>query len=164
MENPWDKARVIEIAEAFVEDLNKHVAKGMFVAKRTYYPEYSMAQMDRKIQVDVVIGSTSSGEESRGSTEDTFPIEIGVQCAVSRIDVDTIDVLIGLTSTIASRYPTTQPLQVDDFPEMAEILGDRLPIQVIENECLLYDPLCLREKEIGHFHSRIALTIRELGR
>lgn len=162
-------ARVILISDGIVADINANVADGRWEAKRSYYAEYRLSSMAKFPQVDVLFVTSENTEESRGTgaspnTQEDMPFEISVQKACAYTDTDQIDTLVNLVSRIAGRYKTSTPLGqtpgfVTDYPEMAAIIGNNSPLQVVSNEVLYFDPICL--KKDGHFHGRISLILRE---
>lgn len=164
-------ARIIEISDAMVADINANVAEGRWEAKRSYYAEYRETEMAKYPQVDVLFASSVNEEESRGSggipnTEGTYPFEISVQQTCSYTDTDKIDGLVNLVARLAGRYKASQPFGqhpgfVTGYPEFAAITGNDAPLQVVTNEVLYYDPICLKSKK--HFHGRISIVFKELA-
>lgn len=180
-------ARIIEVANAIVADLNSTIAiklhptvpgekvqdgaaiERRFEAVRKYRTLYRYAELS-SLRVDVGYMLATNEEESKGHQAETMPLEILIQKAVSDVAIEAIDDLVNLSVRIALRYPTTlcpcQGLDAANYPAFVSVLGDGSAIQCVENEHLIYDPLILMgEGNQGqrYFMSRINLTWHELG-
>lgn len=166
-------ARIIEISDAIVADINANVRDNRpWEAKRSYSAEYRLQEQKAYPQVDVLFASSVNEQESRGgvdgvpNTEGTYPFEISVQQACNYGDTGKIDLLVNLVARLAGRYKASQPFGqhpgfVTNYPEFAAITGENAPLQVVSNEVLYYDPICLKKHQ--HFHGRISIVFKELA-
>ncbi len=163
------QARIIDIADAVVADLNANIAAKdstgaaihpRFTAVRSWWREFRPSDRN-DLQIDVRPTNQQDGEESRGANERHFGVEIVIQQRVEKDDPDRVDALISLGCRIAERYfVTLAPCQTHttDYPEMTTALGAGAPVQCRENVHVLYDPNALSQ---NRFFSVVSLTFAE---
>ncbi len=107
-------ARVREIAQAIVDDLNLSsqlwAGQFTFTARRSYWTAYGLKEMDPAtasggaLRVDVAIGIQDWSEESRGSEAGVYGYSIVVQQKVDRTSASAIDALVDLVSAMADAF------------------------------------------------------------
>lgn len=171
---------MIEVADAFVADLNASVAvkefsadahghdngngaaisPARFAAVRVYQRDYDLRDLDT-LKVDVRCPLIELGEDTRAGGTDAFGIEIALQKRIDKDDRDEIDAMVNLASRIAHRYfVTLTPCQGHPwpgyYPEIVEALGIGHPLQIVGNQFSIFDPAQLAK---NRFYSVIALSM-----
>lgn len=166
-------ARMIQIADAVVLDLNANVAAkdsannpivpSRFAAERTYWREWDNKDL-AILHVDVRhAGVTQVEALDRGrSVSVDFDFEVAVQQMVDRSNRDLLDALSNLTARIAGRYAIGVcpcGLQASEFPEITGALEADTPIQIVGNaQQIIYDPSKMARMR---FFSLTVVTFRE---
>lgn len=172
-------ARIIELANVFVDDLNEEVAKkepgtspqhgdgaartAIFTAERVYHADFSNEEL-KTLRVGVRTIAQQLKEDDRAGHATGMLIEITIQqMARDKNAKGDFDRLVNLSNRIAQRYGTTlvpcsdAPTH-DAYPVFVAALGANWSLQVTDNLHEVFNPDKLAQ---GRFVSRIVLTLDE---
>jgi len=176
-------ARIIEIANVFVTDLNTEVAAkepgtspqhgdgaartAIFTADRVYQADFSNTDL-QSLRVSVRTIAQQLKEDDRGGHATLMMLEIAVQKLVrSKNEENDFDALVNLSDRIAQRYgKTLVPCSPGNFasairpayPVFVAALGANWSLQVTDAMHEIFNPDKLAQ---GRFVSRIVLTLDE---
>lgn len=168
-----DTARIIELRDAIVADLNAQVAvkdsdgnaiPQRFVAEGKYRTFYQASALKDIVRVDVMIPGETSTDESRASASNDMQLWIVINAIVDARDTDRLDELVNLATRIHRRYyvslvPANSPVS-SSYPELVTAIGSTAAIQVRESEHDIYDYRLLTEENL--FYSVIRTGWNEL--
>ncbi len=117
-------ALVTDVADAVVAELNAKPFSQPFEAKRTYLPQFDLAQM-KDLHVTVVPKAVTILPASRAQNQHDVAIDVAVQKKVDKTDNTEIDALMGLVDEIADRFRLKR---LDSYPGAVWSKTEQQPI------------------------------------
>ena len=98
-----ERAQIVQLADALVDELNRQEFTLAFTAERGYLPTFELPDLN-VLQVTVVPNKDEGKLDTRSSSAHEFAIDIGVQMKPPTVDNENLDPLMSLSQEIADFF------------------------------------------------------------
>ena len=117
-------AVITDVADAVVAELNATSFSQTLEAKRSYVPQFDLAEM-KDLHVTVVPKGVTILPGSRSKNQHDLAIDVAIQKKLDKADNAEIDVLMGLVDEIADRFRLKR---LDSYPGAVWLKTEQQPI------------------------------------